>query len=67
MSEDEYTSDDGALHVMAACGHYVSGAVASGEKVALCPNCARLLKIRGEMELPRPDRLPGYREWGSKS
>ena len=69
MSEqpDEYTSDDGALHVMAACGHYVSGGVAPGERVAVCPNCELTLRAKGEVELPRPDRLPAQLEWTSKS
>ena len=69
MSEQaaEYTSDDGALHILAACGHYVSGGVAPGERVALCPDCALALKAKGEVELPRPDRLPAHLEWTSKS
>lgn len=58
--EPEYTDDKGALHILCACGHYVSGPK-SGARIDLCPNCALLLRIRGSVPVERPDRLArGY-------
>ena len=52
----EYTDDNG-LHVMCACGHYVSGAVSSGDKIAVCPNCRFLVRFQN-IEAVYPDQLP---------
>ena len=52
----EYTDDDG-LHVMCACGHYVSGGVKPGDHMALCPNCMFLARFQS-IEAVYPEQLP---------
>jgi hypothetical protein len=52
----EYTDADG-LHIMCACGHYVSGGVKTGDKMALCPNCMFLAKF-GHIPVVYPEQLP---------
>ena len=52
----EYTDADG-LHLMCACGHYVSGGVKSGQKMALCPNCNFLLRFQ-RIKVVYPEQLP---------
>lgn len=53
----EYTDDDG-LHVMCACGHYVSGGVRAGEKITMCPNCRFTAYLAGRIEIVYPNQLP---------
>ena len=52
----EYLDDDG-LHIMCACGHYMSGAVKMGDKRVMCPNCMFLTRFK-TIDVVYPDRLP---------
>ena len=52
----DYRTEDG-WHIMAACGHRVSGAVKPGDKIALCPNCQFRLRFHS-IPIQYPDRLP---------
>jgi len=56
ITKYDYKDDDG-WHIVAACGHYVSGAAKEGDKIALCPNCQFLARFKS-IEIVRPDRLP---------
>jgi hypothetical protein len=52
----EYTDDKG-LHVMCACGHYASGAIKPGDKIAMCPQC-RLLAYFQKIPSVYPQQMP---------
>jgi len=56
MPPMEYTDDDG-LHVMCSCGHYASGGVKAGDKIATCPNCSFLGKFQ-RILVVYPEQLP---------
>ena len=56
----EYTDEDG-LHVMCACGHYVSGGVKSGQKVEMCPNCMFLIRFQ-PISVVYEDQLPADKQ-----
>jgi hypothetical protein len=53
----EFYDEKGALHVMAACGHYVSGSVKPGMKIAVCPNC-RFAGMFKDILVVYPGQLP---------
>ena len=57
----EYTDDDG-LHIMGACGHYMSSAVKSGQKKAMCPNCMFLCRFQ-KIPVVYPEQLPEDIQW----
>ena len=52
----EFTDEDG-MHVMCACGHYVSGAVYHNDKIATCPNCSFLGRFQ-RIVVVYPEQLP---------
>lgn len=52
----DYYDEGGELHVMAACGHRVSGSVKMGEKITLCPNCMLLIRF-GTINAVYPERI----------
>lgn len=60
MTETAETSldykDESGWHIMAACGHTVSGAVKEGDKITLCPNCQFLLRFK-KIPILYPDRV----------
>ena len=58
LPEPEYRDEKGQLHVLCACGHYVSGSVKPGDKILLCPNCRLTLVCEGTVDIPYPEQMP---------
>ena len=58
LPDPEYRDEKGRLHVLCACGHYVSGSVKPGDKILLCPNCRLRLRLEGSIPLPYPGQVP---------
>ncbi|MBC8489858.1 MAG: hypothetical protein H8D45_27900 [Bacteroidetes bacterium] len=56
MSKELDYKDEEGWHIMAACGHRVSGAVKEGDKISLCPNCQFLLRFK-QIPIIYPERL----------
>ena len=52
----DYQDDDGRWHIMAACGHYVSGGVLPGDNITMCPNCQFIIKFK-EVPVIYPKRI----------
>ena len=53
-----YTDELGVFHLVAACGHHITGAVKSGDRVVVCPNCSMRLRLGKEVDILYPKRLP---------
>lgn len=52
----DYVDEQGRLHIMAACGHTVSGGVKLGQKITLCPNC-RFIAMFKDVWIVYPERM----------